>query len=47
MSTDYSASIVSKVWNYPPPPSGLRRAGSEMTELGFDYPDHSTRITIA
>jgi len=47
MTNDSSASIVAKVWNYPPSASvfakattdkRLRRAGSEMTELGFGTP---------
>ena len=44
MPTDNSASIVSKVWNYPPSPSGLRRAGAHVLKnAGVGHGDESCR----
>lgn len=46
MPTDNSASIDSKVWNYPPSPFGLRRAGADVLKnAGVGYGDYFEQIT--
>ena len=58
MSNDNSASIVSKVWNYPPSTFGLRRAGAHVLKnagVGYrrqvgrlgDYVEQITYLLLA
>ncbi len=46
LMSDNSTSIDSKVWNYPPSPFGLRRAGVHvLNNAGVGYGDYVERIT--